>query len=114
MDLEKKGEARLERLIQFFRLFVNDFAIRLHLHCQPVSGVGLLRLDLDVATDMSGNTNRPGTSVGSDLFLRFERLLFARGFIVLREAEAHGRCGRAFDLDLEGMATAPDLVRNTA
>jgi len=113
MNLEKKGVARLERLIQFFRLFVNDFAIRLHLHCQPVSGVGLLRLDFDVATDMSGNTNRPGTSVGSDLFLRFERLLFARGFIVLREAEAHGRCGRAFDLDLEGMATAPDLVRNT-
>src|SRR2546429_5111044 len=51
MNLEKKGVARLERLIQFFRLFVNDFAIRLHLHCQPVSGVGLLRLDFDVATD---------------------------------------------------------------
>ena len=52
-------------------------------------------------------------SAGSDLFVRFERLPFARGFIVLREADAHGRCGRAFDLDLEGVATALDLVRNT-
>ncbi len=114
MNLEKKGVARLERLIQFFRLFVHELAIRLHLHCQPVSRVGVLRLDFNVATDMSGNFNRPGTSAGSDHFVRFERLLFACGFIVLREADdAHGRCGRAFDLDLEGVATAPDLVRNT-
>lgn len=114
MDLEKKGEARLERLIQFFRLFVHELAIRLHLHCQPVSGVGLLRFDFDVAIDMSGNINRPRTSASSDLVVRLERLFFARGFIVLREANAHGRCGGALDLDLEGVAAAPDLVRNTA
>src|SRR6266480_1866936 len=114
MNLKEKSVARLQRLIWLFCLFVHQLAIRLHFHCQLVSGAGFISPDFDIAADMSGNINPPRTSPGGDLFLGLECLLFARRFIVLREADAHSRCGGAFDLDLEGVSAAPDLLRNTA